>query len=314
MSTLPIRTQPPARTGALPPGHGGAAGATSAAPRTARVKGSRLWLTGLCLLGALCLLALLAPLAGSPYTIHTDSLTANGLPSGLGAPGHPLGTDAIGRDMLARTLYGLRATLTIALIANITSVGLGALVGLVAGFYRGWIEQGLMRLVDVFLSIPTVLSGLALASIVGRGTTGIIIVVTALYWAWTARLVHGETVRLRSRGYVEAALAHGVSRHTTLRRHVLPHLSTILLNVAALNGAAVVVVGAGLSYLGAGIQPPTPELGNMLADGSDSMTYAPHTLFVPLVLVIATVLTFVLIAEGLNRRNPLSERRSWLDA
>ncbi|MFJ4973519.1 ABC transporter permease [Streptomyces sp. NPDC088755] len=308
MSALPISTRKPAPAGAHAPGGGGAAA------RSAAAKGSRLWLAGVVLLGVLGLLALLAPLAGSPYTIHTDSLSADGLPSGVGAPGHPLGTDAIGRDMLARSLHGLRATLIIALVANLTSVGLGAAVGLVAGFYRGWIEQCLMRLVDVFLSIPTVLSGLALASIVGRGTTGIIIVVTALYWAWTARLVHGETVRLRSRGYVEAALAHGVSRLTALRRHVLPHLSTVLLNVAALNGAAVVVVGAGLSYLGAGIQPPTPELGNMLADGSDSMTYAPHTLFVPLVLVIATVLTFVLIAEGLNRRNPLSERRSWLDA
>ncbi|MEW1616143.1 MULTISPECIES: ABC transporter permease [unclassified Streptomyces] len=308
MSALPISTRRPAPAGAHAPGGGGAAA------RSAAAKGSRLWLAGVVLLGVLGLLALLAPLAGSPYTIHTDSLSADGLPSGVGAPGHPLGTDAIGRDMLARSLHGLRATLIIALVANLTSVGLGAAVGLVAGFYRGWIEQCLMRLVDVFLSIPTVLSGLALASIVGRGTTGIIIVVTALYWAWTARLVHGETVRLRSRGYVEAALAHGVSRLTALRRHVLPHLSTVLLNVAALNGAAVVVVGAGLSYLGAGIQPPTPELGNMLADGSDSMTYAPHTLFVPLVLVIATVLTFVLIAEGLNRRNPLSERRSWLDA
>ncbi|MER6462041.1 ABC transporter permease [Streptomyces sp. NPDC001288] len=309
MSTVPVTTE-----SARPaPPAGGAAGAPGGTG-TARGQGRRLWLTGAGLLGTLAVLALLAPLAGSPYTLHTDSLSSFGLPAGIGAPGHPLGTDALGRDMLARSLYGLRATLIIALVANVTSVGLGALVGLVAGFYQGWIEQCLMRLVDVFLSIPTVLSGLALASIVGRGTTGIVIVVTALYWAWTARLVHGETVRLRRRGYVEAALAHGVSRHTALRRHVLPHLSTILLNVAALNGAAVVVVGAGLSYLGAGIQPPTPELGNMLADGSDSMTYAPHTLIVPLVLVVTTVLAFVLVAEGLNRRNPLSERRSWLDA
>ncbi|MEU0282992.1 MULTISPECIES: ABC transporter permease [unclassified Streptomyces] len=314
MSTLPVTTRTAASTAAKSAPGNGLPGPATAGSRSARDKGSRLWLAGLCLLGVLGLLALLAPLAGSPYTIHTDSLTANGLPAGIGADGHPLGTDAIGRDLLARSLHGLRATLIIALVANITSVGLGAVVGLVAGFYQGWIEQCLMRLVDVFLSIPTVLSGLALASIVGRGTTGIIIVVTALYWAWTARLVHGETLRLRNRGYVEAALAHGVRRHTALRRHVLPHLSTVLLNVAALNGAAVVVVGAGLSYLGAGIQPPTPEIGNMLADGSDSMTYAPHTLFIPLALVIATVLAFVLIAEGLNRRNPLSERRSWLDA
>ncbi|MFF7738374.1 MULTISPECIES: ABC transporter permease subunit [unclassified Streptomyces] len=276
--------------------------------------GRRLWLTGVLLLSALALLALLAPLTGSPYRIHTSSLTQQGLPGGLGTAGHLLGTDAIGRDMLARAAYGLRSTLIIAALANLASVGLGTVVGLVAGFYRGWIDQVLMRLVDVFLSVPTVLSGLALASIVGRGRTGAIVVITALYWAWTARLVHGEVTRLRSRGYVEAALAHGVPPRTVLRRHVLPHLSTILLNVAALNGASVVVVGAGLSFLGAGIQPPTPELGNLLADGSNSMMYAPHTLVVPLVLVIATVLAFVLIAEGLNRRNPLSKRHSWLDA
>jgi peptide/nickel transport system permease protein len=276
--------------------------------------GRKLWISGVALLGVLGTLAILAPLTGSPYTIHTEGLSAHGLPSGLGADGHPLGTDGIGRDLFSRSLHGLRTTLVIAVAANITSVGVGSLVGLVAGFYRGWTEQVMMRIVDVFLAVPTVLSGLALASIVGRGTTGIIVVVTALYWAWTARLVHGETVRLRGRGFVEAALAHGVSRRAVLGRHVLPHLSTVLLNVAALNGAAVVIVGAGLSYLGAGIQPPVPELGNLVSEGSNSMTYAPHTLLVPLALIVATVLAFVLVAEGLNRRNPLSERRSWLDA
>ncbi|AWW43121.1 MULTISPECIES: ABC transporter permease [Streptomyces] len=284
-------------------------------PAAARASAGRgLWVTGLLLLLALGLLALLAPLTGSPYRIHTESLTAQGLPGGPGTPGHPLGTDAIGRDMLARAAHGLRSTLVIAAVANLASVGLGTVVGLVAGFYRGWIDQVLMRTVDVFLSVPTVLSGLALASIVGQGRTGAVVVITALYWAWTARLVHGEVTRLRARGWVEAALAHGVPPRTVLRRHVLPHLSTILLNIAALNGASVVVVGAGLSFLGAGIQPPTPELGNLLADGSNSMMYAPHALVVPLVLVIATVLSFVLIAEGLNRRNPLSKRHSWLDA
>jgi len=165
----------------------------------------------------------------------------------------------------------------------------------------------------VFLSIPIVLSGLALASIVGRGMWGIVVVVTALYWAWTARLVYGEVLRLRGRGFVEAAAVHGVGKLTILRRHILPHISTVLLNIAALNGAAVVVIGAGLSYLGAGIQPPQPELGNLLASGSTAIDYAPHLLLVPLVLTIATVLSFVLIAEGINRRNSLSERQSWLD-
>lgn len=275
--------------------------------------GRRLIIAGIAILGCLILIALIAPVFGSPYHLYANGLDSLGSPLGFFAPHHLLGTDTLGRDLLSRAAYGLRSTLIIALVANLTSVGLGTVIGLIAGFYRGWTEQVLMRIVDIFLSIPTVLSGLALASIVGQGVTGIIIVVTALYWAWTARLVHGEVVRLRNRGFVEAALAHGVSRLTTLRRHVLPHISAILLNISALNGAAVIVVGSGLSYLGAGVQPPRPELGSMLEEGSSSIDYAPHLLVVPLVLIVLAVMSFVLIADGMNRLNPLSERRSWLD-
>lgn len=277
-----------------------------------RKPGRRLLAAGFGIFAGLCLLAVIAPVFGSPYYFDPRGLSDVGNPLGFFSAHHVLGTDTLGRDLLARSATGLRSTLIVAVVANLTSVGVGTVVGLFAGFYRGWASQILMRLVDVFLSVPTVLSGLALASVVGRGITGIIVVVTALYWAWTARLVHGEVVRLRHRGFVEAALAHGVGRLTVLRRHILPHISTILLNIAALNGAAVVIVGSGLSFLGAGIQPPTPELGNMVADGSRSLDYAPHVLVAPLVLTIATVLSFVLIAEGMNRRNPLSERRSWL--
>jgi ABC-type dipeptide/oligopeptide/nickel transport system permease subunit len=274
---------------------------------------SRVLYLGTALLAALVLFALLAPLFGSPYTMHKEGLTDLGAPLGIFSPHHLLGTDSLGRDMLARSATGLRSTLIIAIVANVTSVLLGTVVGLLAGFFGSFVEQTLMRIVDVFLSIPIVLSGLALASIVGRGMWGIVVVVTALYWAWTARLVYGEVLRLRGRGFVEAATVHGVPRFTILRRHVLPHTSTVLINIAALNGAAVVVIGAGLSYLGAGIQAPQPELGNLLQSGSAAIDYAPHLLLVPLALTVATVLSFVLLAEGINRRNSLSERHSWLD-
>jgi peptide/nickel transport system permease protein len=277
------------------------------------VRRSRVLYLGVGLLAVLVVFALAAPLFGSPYTMYKGGLTDLGSPLGPFSPGHFLGTDSLGRDMLARSAAGLRATLIIAVVANVTSVLLGTVVGLLAGFFGSFVEQTLMRIVDVFLSIPIVLSGLALASIVGRGMWGIVVVVTALYWAWTARLVYGEVLRLRYRGFVEAAAVHGVNRFTILRRHVLPHISTVLLNIAALNGAAVVIIGAGLSYLGAGIQPPQPELGNLLQSGSAAIDYAPHLLLVPLTLTILTVLSFVLIAEGINRRNSLSERHSWLD-
>jgi peptide/nickel transport system permease protein len=268
---------------------------------------------GLAILGALVLLALLAPLFADPYATPFDGLSMEGLPLPVLSDGHLLGTDALGRDMLSRTAHGARTSLEITLFANVLSVGLGAIVGVLAGFHRGWVEHVLMRITDVFLSIPTVLSGLALASIVGTGVFGIVVVVTALYWAWTARLVFGETLRVRRRAFVEAAIAQGVPSRTVIRRHVLPHLASLLLVVAALNAAAVISIGTGLSYLGAGIQPPEPEWGNMLAEGALALDYAPHLLLIPLACVVLAVFSFVLIAEALARRGDVRLRRSWLD-
>jgi peptide/nickel transport system permease protein len=170
-----------------------------------------------------------------------------------------------------------------------------------------------MRVTDMFLSIPTVISGLALAAVFGTGLWGIVIVVTALYWAWTARVVFGETLALRKRTFVEAAVAMGVSGPTVIRRHLLPNLTSLILTIAALNGATVVAIGSGLSYLGAGIQPPTAEWGNMLADGQVAVDYAPHVLLIPLACVVITVFSFVLVGESLARRGADSLRRSWLD-
>jgi peptide/nickel transport system permease protein len=269
-------------------------------------------IAGLGLLGLLVLFALIAPVFGSPYRIDPNGLSAVGLPLGLGSSGHLLGTDAIGRDMLARLAYGARTSLEITFIANVTSIGLGALVGVVAGFHRGVVEQVLMRITEIFLSVPTVISGLALASVVGQGVLGIVVVVTALYWAWTARIVYGEVLRLRRRPFVEAAIAHGVPSASIIRRHLLPHLSSLLLVLAALNGAAVVAIGAGLSYLGAGIQPPTPEWGNMLESGQQALQFAPHEVLAPLVCIVLTVLAFVLIGDGISRRGAVSLRKSWL--
>ena len=268
---------------------------------------------GLGLLGAMVLFALIAPLIGDPNATPADGLSETGLPLGVLSDGHLLGTDRLGRDELTRAAYGARASLEIAFLANLLSVGLGVIVGLVAGYYRGWVEHVLMRITDMFLSIPTVISGLALAAVLGTGLTGIVIVVSALYWAWTARVVFGETLTLRKRAFVEAAVAAGVGGPTVIRRHLLPNLTSLILTIAALNGATVVSVGSGLSYLGAGIQPPTAEWGNMLAEGQVTVDYAPHMLLVPLFCVVVTVFSFVLIGESLARRGSDAQRHSWLD-
>jgi ABC-type dipeptide/oligopeptide/nickel transport system permease subunit len=268
---------------------------------------------GLFLLAALVVFALIAPVFGSPYKVYPNGLSAAGLPLGLGAPAHLLGTDTVGRDMLARLASGGLTTLEMTFLADVTSMGLGILVGLVAGFYRGVLEQVLMRLTDVFLSVPTVVSGLALASVVGEGLGGIVVVVTALYWAWTARMVYGEVLRLRSQLFVDAAVAMGVRRSTILRRHVLPHLYSMLILFTVWNAAAVVSIGAGLSYLGAGIQPPRPTWGNMLQAGQTSLQFSPHLVVEPLIFIVLTVLACMLIGEGLTRRNSSKDRRTWLD-
>lgn len=285
----------------------------AAAGRGPRRRPKASLVAGLLLLGGLVLFALLAPLFGSPYHVFRHGLTAEGLPLAVGSRGHLLGTDQIGRDMLARLASGGRVTLEMTFIANLTSMGLGVAVGLVAGFFRGPLEQVLMRITDVFLSVPTIVSGLALASVVGEGIPGIVIVVTALYWAWTARVIYGEVLRLRGRVFVDAAVAAGVPRLTILRRHVLPHLSSLILVLTALNAAAVVSIGAGLSYLGAGIQLPRPDWGNMLESGEDAIGYAPHLVVVPLVAIVLAVLSFMLIAEGLTNRDAGPQERTWLD-
>jgi peptide/nickel transport system permease protein len=268
---------------------------------------------GVSLLVALIAFAVAAPVFGSPYHIYANGLNAEGLSLGIGSPGHILGTDSIGRDMLARLAAGARVTLEMTFIANFTSLALGVIVGLVAGFYRGAVEQVLMRITDVFLSVPTVVSGLAIASVIGVGLTGIIVVVTALFWAWTARVIYGEVLRLRTRVFVDAASAAGVGRLTILRRHILPHLYSLILVISALNAASVVSIGAGLSYLGAGIQPPQADWGNMLEEGENYLQTSPHLVVEPMIMIILTVLSFVLIGEGLTRREPNRSRKSWLD-
>jgi ABC-type dipeptide/oligopeptide/nickel transport system permease subunit len=295
MTTVALQAEPAARS----------------ATRTWRPRGALL--AGLLLLVALIVFAVIAPVFGSPYHIYADGLNDQGLPLGVGAPGHILGTDEIGRDMLARLAFGARSTLEMTFIANLTSLALGVLVGLVAGFYRGPAEQVLMRITDIFLSVPTVVSGLALASVVGVGITGIVIVVTALFWAWTARVIYGEVLRLRTRVFVDAAVAAGLRRSAVLRRHILPHLWSLILVISALNAASVVSIGAGLSFLGAGIQPPRPDWGNMLQSGENSLQFAPHLVVEPLLCIVLTVLAFVLIGEGLTSRDPARSRKSWLD-
>jgi ABC-type dipeptide/oligopeptide/nickel transport system permease subunit len=259
-------------------------------------------------------IAIAAPLFGDP--MHQDlihGLTIAGIPIG---PGHryPLGTDTLGRNMLPRLAYGARTSLFVGLLANATSLAVGAAVGLLAGFYRGFIESILMRITDVALALPYVLAALVLASLLPSGATRVIVIITALFWAYPARLVYGEVLRLTKRGFVDAAEAAGSPGTTTIRRHLLPHLMPMLLTYAPLNAASAIFFEATLSYLGAGVNPPTPSWGNMISDGQGAITTAPHLLLEPSLLLLITTMGFLLVADGLKARNPDLARVSWLGA
>jgi ABC-type dipeptide/oligopeptide/nickel transport system permease subunit len=272
-------------------------------------------LVGLGLLGLVLAFALAAPLFGNPTNQDlTHGLSPSGLPLGLGSPGYLLGSDPLGRSELPRLAYGARVSLTVAVVSNITSLLVGATVGIVAGFYGGIVEQALMRFTDMGLSLPTTLTALVIAAVLPGGMLRVLIIITALFWAYPARLIYGEILRLRHRAFVEAAEAAGASGPTIMRKHLLPHLSPLMITYFPLNAVSAVLFEAGISFLGAGVNPPTPSWGNMISDGESAISYAPHLLVEPALCILVTTMAFVLIGEGLKVMNPDLARVSWLGA
>jgi ABC-type dipeptide/oligopeptide/nickel transport system permease subunit len=267
---------------------------------------------GVSVLGVLAVLAIAAPAFGNP--LHQDllhGLTATGVPVGPSTR-YPLGTDLLGRSELTRLVYGIRVSLIVAIVSNATSIAIGASVGLLAGYFRGPIEQFLMRFTDVFLALPYTLAGLVIAAIMSAGLTRVIVIITVLFWSYPARLVYGEVLRLRKRGFVEAGEAMGASGLSIVSRHLAPQVSTLMLAYSPLNAASAVAFEATLSYLNAGINPPTASLGNMISDGQAAITYRPLLVIAPGVAIIALTMAFLLVGEGIKAFNPDLRRLSWL--
>ncbi len=213
---------------------------------------------------------------GAPWIAPHDPVTGD-FAAGLkppGTPGHPLGTDLLGRDLLSRVLYGARVALFIGLCTVlVTAVG-GGLLGLVAGFFGGWPGTALMRLVDVQLSFPFILLALTINAIVGLGLRNIILSLSAAGWVVYARVVRGEVLSVKQREYVQAAAALGTGQARILFRHVLPNVLPSIIIVASLQFSQFIVAEAAISFLGFGVQPPTPAWGNMLSESRDYLYVA----------------------------------------
>jgi peptide/nickel transport system permease protein len=213
---------------------------------------------------------------------------------------HPLGTDHLGRDILARIIYGSRIALLVGLAAVAISGLLGMAIGLIAGYFGGRVDDFFMRLADVQLAFPFILLAIAVIGVLGPSLTNIIIVIGVSSWVVYARVVRSEVLSIREREFVQAAIALGSRDGRVLARHVLPNTFTPWLVVATLDMARVIVIESALSFLGLGVQPPTPTWGGMLADGRVYLSTAWWLATFPGLAILVTVLGINLFGDGLR--------------
>ena len=217
-----------------------------------------------------------------------------------GTPGHPLGTDQLGRDLLARVLYGARLALFIgACTVLVTAVG-GSLLGLVAGYFGGRLGAVIMRLADVQLSFPFILLALTINAIVGLGLRNIILSLSAAGWVVYARVVRGQALSVKQREFVQAAAALGTGRWRILFRHVLPNIAPTIIVVASLQFSQFIVAEAAISFLGFGVQPPTPAWGSMLSESRDFLYVAWWLAAFPGAALALTALGINLVGDWLR--------------
>jgi peptide/nickel transport system permease protein len=216
-------------------------------------------------------------------------------------PGHWLGTDPLSRDVLSRVVSGARVSLAVSLVAVALSVTLGATVGLVSGYLGGAADAALMRLVDAALAIPRLfLLLLVLAAAERLALPVLILIIGTTGWFATARLVRGEVLRLREETYVRAAEALGAARRRVIFRHLLPNTLGPLLVAATLGVGDVILLEAGLSFLGLGVQPPTPSWGGMILDAKPVLVQAPWAGIFPGLAIVTTVLSANLLGDALR--------------
>ncbi len=240
-----------------------------------------------------------------PYLWHVNPNAVNVLNVGetLAPPSlkHPFGTDDVGRDQFARAMVGGQISLIVGMLSMLLGIGIGTLVGALAGFYGGWIDNILMRVTDVVLAIPLYLLLFVLSSTFSDGSPRSVILIIAFFsWTYAARLIRSEFLALKEREFVMAARTIGAKNFRLMFRHILPNAAgPIIVNATLLVGTNIITESV-LSYFGFGIQPPTSSWGSMIATGNDFIDADPWLVFVPGMLIFATVLSFNLVGDGLR--------------
>jgi len=213
---------------------------------------------------------------------------------------HPLGVDHLGRDVLSRVIYGTRVALLVGLLATGIAVTVGVAIGLVAGYFGGWMDSLLSRLTDAIMAFPLLALLLALAVLVGPGLVTTVVIIGLTIWAPYARVARAEVLSLREREFVLAARALGASSIRIILRHLLPNIVSPIIVLATLGIGSVIIFESALSFLGLGVQPPTPAWGSMLSDSRAYLRYYPHLAIAPGVMIALTVMAFNLLGDGLR--------------
>jgi peptide/nickel transport system permease protein len=276
---------------------------TAAPPQTVlrRLIKRRLALFGFALIVIVVAGAVLAPWI-APYAPDEqlfDGLTLEGAPLPPDAR-FIMGTDLLGRDLFSRILYGAQTSLVIGVVANSLALLIGTLVGITAGFFRGWVGAALMRFTDLMMAFPALLLAICLAAIFKPSLWIVALVIALVNWVQTARVIYTETTSLATRDFIAAERTLGASTGRILFRHILPHLVPTIIVWGTLGISTTVLLEATLSFLGVGVQPPTPSWGNIIFENQTYFQAAPWLVFIPGAAIILLALAFNLVGDALR--------------
>lgn len=292
----------------------------------ATLRTHRLITAGSAMVLALLLTALAAPaftrigVLPSPSQQYQEGLDRDGMPLGPGGR-FRLGTDNLGRDVLARVVHATRISLPIAFGAMVTATCIGTVVGLLAGFHGGWVDAVLMRFTEINLTIPAILLAVAFAGLMDgrilhlhpsfldwhfldfrmeRGFLSLFLIIGLVCWPGMVRVIRAQVLQLKEREFVTASRSLGATDARLIFRHILPNLLPTVIVLAVMSTGNMILLEAGLGYLGIGVPPPTPTWGSMISDGQPYFVASPHTVVVPGLAIVLTVLAFNLLGQGLQ--------------
>jgi len=261
-----------------------------------RLKRNKLAMFGLAIVTILIFFAIFAPLI-APYDpinrVKGDSLLG---PSKT----YIFGTDLLGRDILSRVIYGSRISLEVGIIAVGISVIIGLTLGAISGYFGNISDTIIMRIADIFFAFPYILGAIAIMTVLGPGIINIFIAIGLLGWASFARIFRGSILSIKNKEYIEAARALGASNIRIITKHIFPNAFAPIIVYATMNVGTAIIVEAALSFLGIGVQPPTPAWGKMLSEALDYIDVAPWMMVFPGLAILITVLGFVLLGDGLR--------------